>query len=169
MEKERGSFRYLLVLYIILTAVTGAVVLFTYPIIKRNIEESGIIGRYMEWKREKEDKSGSYSVTLYSESGYVSVERNVEKKSDDMHGVIEALLLSPDENEEDKGYTSYIPEGTSLIGISGKDGYFFVELSTAFLSSLDIEKAGGQIKKTLESCYTLESLTIICGTKIIRI
>ncbi len=169
MERESSSFRYLLVLYIILIAMTAAVVFFTYPVMKRNIDESGIYENYLVWKKERKEKSEKYVVTLYSDDKYVSVERSVDKTTDDLHSLVEALILPLDESEKEEGYTTYIPEGTTLIGISSEDGYFYAEFSSALLTSRDITKAAEQIKKTLESYYTLESLTIICGSKIIRI
>lgn len=169
MEREKGSFRYLLVLYVILVVLTSAVVFFTYPIMKKNIEESGIYISYLEWKAKKENRTESYTVALYSGPDGVYVERSVERATDDMHSIVEALLTPLSDSEKEEGYTSYIPEGTSLIGISSADGYFFLELSSSFLSSLDITRSAEQIKKTLESYYPLESLTIICGAKIIRI
>ena len=65
--------------------------------------------------------------------------------------------------------STFIPEGTKLIGASYDGGFFFVELSKEFLSSKDIDKALEQIKKTLNLYYKVESLTVISDETIFKI
>ncbi len=165
MEKEKGHFRYLLIMYVLLIVVMASLFfLFRYDI-KNNIIESGILEHYAIWKEEKSNTDSAYSVAIYRNESIINEERIVTRKTDDLHSLIEALLVSPGED----GSVSYIPEGTKLIGISEETGFFYVEFSSAFLSSSDISKAVEQVKRTLENYYTVQSLTVICGSTVIKV
>lgn len=169
MEKEKGSFRYILVMYIILVVISVPLFFILRPLIKTNIEESGIAVHYALWKESRKgERMSEYRVVLSSGDNEVT---SVRKSSsvDSLHALLEALLLPLSDEEKALGYTSYIPEGTTLVGVTEEDGFFFVELSTTFLTTKDIKRASGEIKKTLEEYYTLESLTIISGNTVIKI
>ncbi len=169
MEKEKGSFRYILVMYIILFSITVPLFFILRPLIITNIEESGIAVHYALWKeREKGTRMSGYTVFLSSDDNAVTSLRKASSV-DSLHALLEALLLPLSDEEKALGYSSYIPEGTTLVGVTEEDGFFFVELSTVFLTTRDIKRASRQIKKTLEEYYALESLTIISGNTVIKI
>lgn len=164
MEKEKGHFRYLLIMYIVLLCIVVSLFFLFRKRISRNIEESRIVEHYRLWKEEMTTDEESCSVALYLDDEIVFRKRTVPHKVDTLHSIIEALLLPLDE----EGYVSYIPPETTLIGISEETGFFFIELSSGFLKSGNITKAVEQIKRTLTNYYPLESLTIICGSTVIR-
>ena len=165
MEKEKGHFRYLLIMYIMLIPVIVSLFFLFRSDIMSNIETSGVIRHYAIWKEEKSNTVSTYSVALYSNNNIIFEDRAITRKADDLHSLVEALLM-PLSNE---GLTTYIPEGTKLIGISEEMGFFYVKLSQEFLSSSDINKATIQIRETLDNYYALESLTVICGSTIITV
>lgn len=169
MEKEKGSFRYIIVMYILLITVSVPLFFILRPLMRENIEESGIAVHYLLWK-EKRRGEGTADYTVFLSSGGREV-KSIRKASstDALHALLEALLLPLSDEEKAEGYSSYIPEGTTLVGVTEEDGFFFVELSTSFLTTSDIKKASGQIKKTLEENYPLKSLTIISGNTVINI
>jgi spore germination protein GerM len=166
-EKESSSFRYILVMYIILVAVFVPLFLILRPTIIRNIEESGIVEKAKEYRENGGKQSGSCTVALVSGDDYVFTERTVTCSSSDLHSLLEALLLPLSDEERKKGLSSSIPEGTRLVGATAEDGFFFVSLSDDFLESGNLDDAYDEIKKTLESRYFVESLTVICGDKLI--
>ena len=168
MEKDKGDFKYLTVMYIILIVITLPIVFFMRPVILENIENSTLLEHYALWKEEKREKSTQYSVTLFLDNRPVKVVREITSSSDTLHGAVEALLEPLSDEEKESGYTSFIPEGTTLVGISEESGFFYVEFSSSLLSSSNIAKATEQIKKTLGEYYTLESLTILCGQTVLR-
>ncbi len=168
MEKDKGDFKYLTVMYIILIVITLPLVFFMRPVILENIKESTILEHYALWKEERSEKSVTYSVTLFLDNRPVTVEREIQSSSDTLHGAVEALLEPLNDEEKEMGYTSFIPEGTTLVGISEESGFFYVEFSSSLLSSSNIAKATEQIKKTLARYYTLESLTILCGQTVLK-
>ncbi len=168
MEKDKGDFKYLTVMYIILILITLPLVFFMRPVIVENIEKSSIKEHYEMWKESKREKSAVYCVTLFLDNRSVTVEREIVSSSDTLHDAMEALLVPLNEEEKSKGYTTFIPEGTTLIGISEESGFFYVEFSSSLLSSSNIAKATEQIKKTLGEYYTLESLTILCGRTVLK-
>lgn len=168
MEKDKGEFKYLTVMYIILIVITLPLVFFMRPIIVENINNSLIKEHYVLWKESKREKSAQYSVALYLDNHPVIVGRELTSSSDTLHDVLEALLIPLSDEEKKRGYTSFIPEGTTLIGISEESGFFYVEFSSSLLSSSNIAKATEQIKKTLGEYYTLESLTILCGQTVLK-
>ena len=166
-EKESSSFRYILVMYIILVAVFVPLFLILRPTILRNIEESGIVEKAKEYRKNGGKESGSYTVALVLGDDYVFTERTVTLSSSDLHSLIEALLLPLCDEEKEKGLSSAIPEGTRLVGATTEDGFFFISLSDDFLESGNLRESYDEIKKTLESRYFVESLTVICGDKLI--
>lgn len=169
MEKEKGSFRYILVMYIILVVISVPLFFILRPLIRTNIEESGIAVHYALWKESRKgERMSEYPVFLSSGDDMVKVVRKTSS-TDALHALLEALLLPLSDEEKALGYSSYIPEGTTLLGVTEEDGFFFVELSSAFLTTKDIKRASVEIKKTLEEYYTLESLTIISGNTVIKI
>ncbi len=169
MEKEKGSFRYILVMYILLIVITVPLFFILRPLIKANIEESGIAVHYALWKEKaKGERMSEYTIFLSSGDDMVKAVRKTSS-TDALHALLEALLLPLSDEEKSLGYSSYIPESTTLTGVTEEDGFFFVALSTSFLATKDIERASRQIKKTLEEYYTLESLTIISGNTVIKI
>ena len=53
-------------------------------------------------------------------------EREIEIQSRDMlHLSLEALLTGPDEGDLQKGFISYIPKNTELVGVSEAGGTVF--------------------------------------------
>lgn len=168
MEKEHSHFRYLLLLYIILVSITVPLFILTLPLIRSNLEKSSLIEHYRLWKEEKSGREKYYPAALFSGDEIITVDRKCRTIEDEKHSLVEALLQPLSDEEKAKGFVSYIPEGTTLIGISGEDGYFFVEFSSSILESSNMTKAAEQIKKTLECRYTLESLTIISGKTVLR-
>ncbi len=169
MEKEKGSFRYILVMYIILVVISVPLFFILRPLIRTNIEESGIAVHYALWKESRKgERMSEYTVFLSSGDDMVKAVRKASS-TDALHALIEALLLPLSDEEKALGYSSYIPEGTTLVGVTEEDGFFFVELNSVFLTTKDIKRASGQIRKTLEEYYTLESLTIISGNTVIKI
>ena len=169
MEKEKNSFRYLVVMYILLVVITVPLFFILRPRIEENIAESGIYVHYSLWKENRRSgRLSEYTVTLSSPDGAVKSSRKASSV-DSLHALLEALLLPLSDEEKNEGYITYIPEETELEGVSEEDGCFFVSLNSAFLSTSDITRASDQIKKTLEEYYTLESLTIISGNTAIRI
>ena len=166
-EKESSSFRYILVMYIILVAVFVPLFLILRPTILRNIEESGIVEKAKEYRENGGKESGSCTVALASGDDFVFTERTVNFSSSDLHSLIEALLLPLSDEERERGLSSSIPEGTRLIGATAEDGFFFISLSDDFLESGNLRESYDEIKKTLESRYFVESLTVICGDKLI--
>ena len=167
MEKEKGHFRYLLIMYIMLIPVIVSLFFLFRSDIKSNIEASGIIRHYAIWKEERSNTDSTYSVALYNNSNIILVNRTIPRKADNLHSAVEALLMTLSDDETAAGLVSFIPQGTKLIGISEEMGFFYVKLSSVFLSSPDINKATMQIKETLDNYYALESLTVICGSTII--
>ncbi len=169
MEKEKNSFRYIPVMYFLLIAIAVPLFFILRPMIEENITQSGIRGHYALWKESR--KSGikaDYTITLFSDGGPVTSVRRTSSV-DSLHALLEALLLPLTDEEKDMGYVSYIPDETELVGVNEEDGFFFVSLNSAFLSTTDIKRASEQIKKTLEEYYTLESLTVISGNTVIKI
>ncbi len=167
-ERDHGHFRYSFVLYIILIATVLPLFILTLPVIKSNIENSTFKEHYALWKDERKEREKDYTVFLFSDDDIVEVNRKVTWREDEKHSLIEALLLPADNDEKEKGYTSFIPEGTRLIGMSEKDGFFFIEFSSPILTSSNMTKVAEQIKKTLQNYYFLESLTIISGKTILK-
>ena len=168
-EKEVASFRYILVMYFLLFAIFVPLFLILRPRIIRNIAESGIRERaelYREYGKEKKEK---YTVALLSGDSLVYCERSLAFSSSLPHSLIEALLLPLSEEEKERGLSSAISGKTRLLGVSEENGFFFVSLSPDFLDSENIGAAYDEIKKTLESLYFVESLTLICGNRIIRL
>lgn len=166
-EKENSSFRYILVMYILLFVVFVPIFFILRPVMVRNIEESGIVEKAKEYRENGGKQSGNCAVALVSGDDFVFTERTVTCSSSDLHSLLEALLLPLSDEEREKGLSSSIPEGTRLVGATAEDGFFFVSLSDDFLESGNLDDAYDEMKKTLESRYFVESLTVICSDKLI--
>ena len=147
-----GGLMLLLLLYLIML---GALLYFFAPGIKENFEKGAYIERFCRYiDREKDKGDVTYKVAFYSP--YESVMRNasVEKKpTDEIHLSLEALLKGPGEEEIKEGLVSYIPKGTSLVGVTIEDGIAFVDLSEEIKESEDLKKAYEQVSRTVESVY----------------
>ncbi len=166
-EKESTSFRYILVMYILLVVIFVPLFFILRPVMVRNIEEIGILEKAKEYRENGKNRIERYQVALVSGGDFVFTERNVTFSSSDIHSLIEALLLPLSDEELEKGLSSSIPEGTVLVGAAMEDGFFFVSLSDDFLGSGNMREGYEEIKKTLESRYFVESLTVICGETLI--
>lgn len=164
-NKTRPSFRYLLIFYIILILlIIGSIFLFRNRI-KENITSSSLNEHYALWvNNEKEKSERSVRTKLYSSTGLVTVKRNTNNSYIGLlHGALETLLTPLSEEELSMGYLSAINEKTKLIGVSEKDGYFFVSLSPEFLLSKNIPFALNEIKETLSLYFTVYGVTVLSG------
>lgn len=169
MSKNRthSSLRYLLIFYIILIVImVGSIFLFKGRI-KENILSSHLDEHYALWKSEEEaNTEKSVWTSLYSSTGTATVKRKTTKTYIGLlHGALETLLIPINEEELQSGYITSIAKGTKLLGVSEKDGYFFVSLSKEFLSSENINKALSQIKDALSIYYDVNGLTVLSGDK----
>lgn len=174
MEKDnlkgQGSFRYTLVMYIILLILVIPGLFFLVPRAKQNLANYHIREHYEMWRASKDDSNiAYYPVILFSDGKEVNVERKITNASTPIHSLLEALISPLNKTEKNNMLSTFIPEGTKLIGASYDGGFFFVELSKEFLSSKDIDKALEQIKKTLNLYYKVESLTVISDETIFKI
>ena len=130
MSGEKGDIRHssaavaIILLLIFAVAVT---VRFRLPTIKETLRSEEHIALY----REEKSASVAYPVFLHSSSSPVLTERIIRKPltGDDLHLAMEALLLPETEEEISKGLISYIPDGTSLIGIAVCHDYVFIDFS----------------------------------------
>lgn len=75
------------------------------------------------------------------------------------HAVLEALLQGP---SKDSSFSTLIPKGTRLIGVTISQGYAFVDLSKEFTTKSETTfLAIQQISRTLKSSYPSLKKTVI--------
>ena len=120
--RYRVIFSVLLIILIVLVSVLGY---YRLPLIIEKFSLMEHIALYM--KGEDEGLSITLPRILYSASG--PVKDNVQipvLNRDTLHLAAEAALLQPDDEDLANGLVSFIPEGTSLIGISEKGGYIYM-------------------------------------------
>lgn len=154
-----------------LLAVFSIVAFFiVLPYAKRNISESGINEHYRLYREERDHiETSTIQVPLYSgnEVSYKARELNTLGR-DKLHLMIEALLLPLSDEEISDGFSTAIPEKTKLIGVSEKNGYFFIELSKSFTEADDIEKALLQFHILLDEYKEVKELTVLSDGELIR-
>ena len=163
-REQKSSFRYLLVLYIVLLAVSVPLILFSIPRLEESIRDTGILEHYFLW-RKSEGRSGmTIPVTLLSYWGEVESLRTVEQgSSDELHTVAKAILMPLSEEEKKSGYISPVASGTRLRGAVVVDSIPFLSLSEEFLQTEDMEEAANVIEKTLRTNLGTEGLVVIVG------
>lgn len=169
MSKHTGI-RYNLIFTILLVVYTGVLAYFAYPKVVDNFEAIGVKAHYDQYILERTTKSyETLPIFLYSINGPVKTEREIEVQSRDMlHLSLEALLTGPSYEELERGYISYIPKNTELVGVSEAGGTIFAEFTSEILDSRNPELAYNQIESTLRSSIQCKDIYIIANDAIIN-
>ena len=161
-QEHKSSFRYLLVLYIVLFVVSVPLVIFSLPHLEESIRSTGIVEHFLLWKSSGSRPDQAVSVTLLSYWGETETKRIVERGyRDELHTVAEAILMPLEDEEKEKGLISPIAPKTRLVGARIVDSIPFLTLSEEFLLSDDINEAARVIEKTLRANLGTEGLVII--------
>ena len=146
--KDRKRMRYGRIFFLILIVYAAIMLSISLPRIPDILDMYRVkehIGLYLRGEKAEES---TFTVVLSTASGYMESERSIERLDrDDLHLVIEALLLDESEEELAAGITSCIPEGTKLRGIAEADGYVFIDLSKEMRGA--DAKAFEEIRRTL--------------------
>ncbi len=166
-SEEKSPIKYTMIYSVLLLLFSIAALAFVYPRAKENLERVDMKGHYREYKASKTNgELRTISVPLYSDTSIAYQDRSIEALNRDMlHLALEALLLEESDTEKAKGLKSAIAKKTKLIGASGDDGYYFIELSKEFLKSEDIEKALREIHLALEYYMSVKEITILSDGK----
>lgn len=133
-----------IVLFIILIAASSAVI---YTRLPYAIDILRIKEHYELWKERPETFSSIDVPRIIYRNGeeFITKIRIEDKGLDELHIAAEAAISPLSQEEIRSGFSSYIPEGTTLIGISEKDGYIFIDLSE------EMKKADQDAYKEIES------------------
>ncbi|MGN1164649.1 MAG: hypothetical protein ACI4S4_07600 [Candidatus Ornithospirochaeta sp.] len=162
--EQKTSFRYLLVLYIVLFVVSVPLFIFSIPSLEESIMNTGIYEHFLLWRKNEGRSDRSVSVTLLSYWGEVESRRTIEPGfRDDLHTVAEAILMPLSREEKKNGYISPIASGTKLVGAVVVDSIPFLSLSEEFLETEDMAGAASVIEKTLRANLGTEGLVILVG------
>lgn len=168
-NQRHSRIRYTLVFSILLFIYCVALGCLVYFISWDEIKEVNFKEHFRLYK-ESFSKSDitSFDCYLYNINGLTICSREIEiNDSDNLHLMLEALLLPLSESEISSGFISYIPQKTQLVGATYSLGSIFVELSNNLLESSDIGKAIEQIEATVNSSLNPIDITIIVdGNKI---
>ena len=158
--RYRVIFSVLLIILIVLVSVLGY---YRIPLIIEKFSLMEHIALYM--KGEDEGLSITLPRILYSASG--PVKDNVQipvLNRDTLHLAAEAALLQPDDEDLANGLVSFIPEGTSLIGISEKGGYIYIDLSEEMKDAG--KRAYEEIERTIALSYPFNAIRFMIGGKL---
>lgn len=166
-NEEKSPIKYTVIYGVLLVLFSISAFAFVYPKARENLERVDMKGHYREYKESKRSSEiRSITVPLYSDTSVVYQDREIEALNRDMlHLALEALLLEESDVEKNKGLKSSIAKKTKLIGASGDNGYYFIELSKEFLKSEDIEKALKEIHLALEYYMNVKEITILSDGK----
>ncbi len=166
-NNEKSPIKYTVIYGVLLLLFSISAFAYVYPKAKEKLEMVDIEGHYREYKASKSSgEIRTIAVPLYSAASIVYQDRKIEAHGRDMlHLALEALLIEENDNEKNKGLKSAIAKKTKLIGASGDDGYYFIELSKEFLKSEDIEKALREIHLALEYYMSVKEITILSDGK----
>lgn len=169
MSKHSGT-RYQLIFTILLVVYAGILVYFAFPKASENIKSLGIKEHFEQYIKERTTKEyETIPIFLYSINGQVMAEREIEIQSRDMlHLSLEALLTGPDEGDLQKGFISYIPKNTELVGVSEAGGTVFAEFSKEIINSRNPALAYNQIENTIRASVTCKDIYIIADGSIIN-
>lgn len=162
-------FALVFVLWVIFSAIY---ILVSLPAMRSALKETDAV-RIIKNARSYRISAESSPYTLYfvnpSNGAVMPFEANVVYSgSDRFHDAMEGLLRGPTDAALSGGYLSYIASGTRLLGITVSSGYAFVDLSTEFASSSNMEMAKRQILLTLSALdESVKNLVILVnGTEL---
>ncbi|MCR5760862.1 MAG: GerMN domain-containing protein [Sphaerochaetaceae bacterium] len=172
-KKQASPKTVLFALVFILWLIFSAVYIFiSLPKMRSALAETDAINIIKNAKSYRISAESS-PYTLYfvnpSNGAVMPFEANVlYSGSDRFHDAIEGLLKGPTDSALSEGYLSYIAPGTKLLGLTVSSGYAFVDLSTEFASSSNMEMARKQILMTLSNLdeSIKELVVLVNGTEI---
>lgn len=150
---KKPRVRYSFVFSLMLLVYTAILVAVAFPYAKENFQRFNLKEHYELFLSEREGiKSDPLPLVFYSSNGPVKVSKEIVMHGEDeLHLILEALLLGPNSTELGLGYVSYIPEDTKLIGASEINGIVFADFSEEIKDSSYLSAALNQIKETLIS------------------
>ncbi len=162
--------RYTLIFAILVVIYSVLLCFIAYPYAKTNISNAKIAEHIELYKQSKAKPiPSSIDVCLYNINGPIVVAKEAEPFThDDLHNVLEALLLPLNDAEIGKGIISYIPSKTKLVGVTNSNGYIFAEFSNDLIFSSDINKAIDQIERTIGLATDFQKISIISDGVIIN-
>jgi len=176
LEDVKGR-PWLLYAWLILIVVLLIMVLFTLPSIVRSVESSRMIELvrdHLEDQRLKRDspEKSTFSVSIVfpipmAGSSFKFQTFPVTVSGNHIyHETVEALLAGPTAAALAKGAVSFIPKGTSLIGLTISTRVAYIDLSKKFLDSTDWGIMGfnasiEQIRQTMRMFDGIRDIVIL--------
>lgn len=155
-KKQASPKTVLFALVFILWVIFSAIYIFvSLPSIRTALAETDAVN-IVKNARSYRISAESSPYTLYfvnpSNGAVMPFEANVlYSGSDRFHDALEGLLKGPTDSALAEGYLSYIASGTKLLGVTVSSGYAFVDLSSEFASSSNMQMAQKQILLTLSA------------------
>ncbi|MCR4676985.1 MAG: GerMN domain-containing protein [Sphaerochaetaceae bacterium] len=172
-RKQASPKTVLFIMVFVLWAIFSAVYIFiSLPKIRSALQETNaveIIKNARTYKISAE--SSPYELYFVNPAnGYVQpfTANVIYSGSDEYHDALEGLLLGPTDQALSRGYLSYIAKGTRLIGVTVSGKYAFINFSSEFADSSNMEMAKTQILLTLQKLNSnIRNLVILVnGTEL---
>lgn len=162
-EEEHGHlFIYLMIIWVVWSALLS---IFFLPRVIGAVEESGVEELIHEAAAESAAsayREVSVPYLLGAEFVFYQFESG-RRGGDKYHDTIEALLEERCEEALQDGAISLIPRGTTLIGLTTKDGICYVDLSAGILSGSTVngKSAADEIRTALLGFDEIEKVVIM--------
>ena len=143
--------------------ITGLEILIFYPHVHQTVKESGIITLIQQHKETKAGQTNSsYQVYFYTINDTLEHYQTTPIAGVDFnHGTFMALLAGPTKEAIKNLSFSYIPEGTTLRGISIAKGITYLDVSKDILTSPDLTKAFQQLQATADTLQKGNAFTLM--------
>lgn len=166
---EKPRKRHTLVLFLIWLLFTLAVVVLSYPRVKKSIDDSGVLavlkGSMTEQSTQTNKRNVEVVFVLFPETYQKYAVRQERLGGSAYHDTFEALLAGPTLEILKSGAVSYIHPDTTLRGVTLSSRILFVDFSKEYMLSSDLESARQQIRRTALNFSRVKDVVILVEGK----